>query len=513
MKGVSLFANVGIAETYLKDLGVDIIVANELLPQRAIFYSYSHDSADVIMGDPKQVSSVFKDYSKDPKLFFKEPNYKIDNSRAVVCGDITNEDVYNKIIETAIEKAGGNELESGIDFLMATPPCQGMSVAGAGLRMTEGDPRNTLIISALNMINKLKPKYFIIENVPTMLKHKILVDGKEVYIVNHIDNMVGDDYVLNRDVNSEYSFNKNGRTENGRPGQVANSSDFGTPQSRKRAFILGVRKDVSKVRNGFNWNIPDNKQKEITVREAIGDLPGLEAGEDLSQDFKWHKAKTHNQRHLKWLINTPTGKTAFDNIAEEVCPNKVLQIDNNKYLWVENKIDFTLHKKIGKSICEEVKIHKTKGNSLFVTSDGKSIHLNKNEFFKKGNALVVIDDNGDYHWDAKGEEVFVKISGYSTTYKRIAWDSPAPTITMANGSVSSQNNVHPGNLVNGIYDNARVLTIREIMILTGLNPDTWLVPNNNSVASENMIRHVIGECIPPRLIESIVKELNYLPEK
>ena len=37
-----------------------------------------------------------------------------------------------------------------------------------------------------------------------------------------------------------------------------------------------------------------------------------------------------------------------------------------------------------------------------------------------------------------------RIKGFATTYKRIEWDKPAPTITMANGSISSQNNVHPG---------------------------------------------------------------------
>ena len=39
LNGLSLFANVGIAETYLKEIGVDIKVANELIPKRASFYS------------------------------------------------------------------------------------------------------------------------------------------------------------------------------------------------------------------------------------------------------------------------------------------------------------------------------------------------------------------------------------------------------------------------------------------------------------------------------------------
>ena len=38
MKGLSLFSNVGIGETYLKDIGIEIIVANELHKDRADFY-------------------------------------------------------------------------------------------------------------------------------------------------------------------------------------------------------------------------------------------------------------------------------------------------------------------------------------------------------------------------------------------------------------------------------------------------------------------------------------------
>jgi DNA (cytosine-5)-methyltransferase 1 len=98
-----------------------------------------------------------------------------------------------------------------------------------------------------------------------------------------------------------------------------------------------------------------------------------------------------------------------------------------------------------------------------------------------------------------------RIKGYSTTYKRIDWDRPAPTITMSNGSISSQNNVHPGRLKeDGTYSDARVLSLKEIFILTGL-PDDWNPP---SWASENLIRQVIGEGVPPRLISSLLKSIN-----
>jgi DNA (cytosine-5)-methyltransferase 1 len=97
-----------------------------------------------------------------------------------------------------------------------------------------------------------------------------------------------------------------------------------------------------------------------------------------------------------------------------------------------------------------------------------------------------------------------KIRGYRTTYKRINWDSPAPTITMANGSISSQNNVHPGRInEDGTYSDARVLSVYELMLLTGLK-DNWNPPK---WASENLLRQIIGECVPPMLILNLIKSL------
>ncbi|HBJ76539.1 MAG TPA: DNA (cytosine-5-)-methyltransferase, partial [Porphyromonadaceae bacterium] len=99
-----------------------------------------------------------------------------------------------------------------------------------------------------------------------------------------------------------------------------------------------------------------------------------------------------------------------------------------------------------------------------------------------------------------------KIKGYSTTYKRIKWDEPAPTITMCNGSISSQNNCHPGRLLkSGIYSDARVLTILELLRLTGL-PDDWNIP---VWASDKLIREVIGECFPPKFASAMLRTMPH----
>lgn len=97
------------------------------------------------------------------------------------------------------------------------------------------------------------------------------------------------------------------------------------------------------------------------------------------------------------------------------------------------------------------------------------------------------------------------IKGYRTTYKRISWDKPAPTITMANGSISSQNNVHPGRPISkGRYSDARVLTIYELMKLSGI-PDEWDPP---TWASDSFIRKMIGEAVPPPLFYNLTYKLR-----
>ena len=342
MNGLSLFANVGIAETYIADHGINIAVANELLSNRAAFHKENHPKCNTIQGD------------------------------------ITSAEVYSEVLTQAQNEK--------CDFLIATPPCQGMSIAG---KMQENDPRNSLIKYVIQMIQDLQPSYALIENVPQMLKTYLFHNGEKVKVVDFIV-----DGLEAYDVNYE----------------VVDAADYGTPQSRKRAIFLISKKG--------KWEFP-KKEKKITVKEAIAHLPSLESGEHSS--IKYHNAKIHNDRHILCLKHTPSGKTALHN--EKYYPKK---------------------------------------------EDG------------------------------------TRIKGYSTTYKRIDWEKPAPTITMANGSVSSQNNVHPGKKKkDGTYSDARVLTLKEIFILTGL-PDSWHPPK---WASDNLIRQVIGEGVPPKLIDRLLRTL------
>ena len=115
-----------------------------------------------------------------------------------------------------------------LDILLGGPPCQGFSVHrinDAG----KDDPRNNLLLRYFDFVEKLRPKAFLVENVPGLLwpRHAEYLDTFMSLIAEH-----------------EYTL------PGGRP-VILNARDYGVPQNRKRAFILAVRNDIST--EGLVW--------------------------------------------------------------------------------------------------------------------------------------------------------------------------------------------------------------------------------------------------------------------
>src|SRR5699024_12149513 len=104
-------------------------------------------------------------------IFYKEIYKKTE----MVIGDITDSKVRDEIVKKAIENK--------VDFLIATPPCQGMSEAGLRLKY---DPRNQLITYAIDVIRRVKPKFVLLENVPKQLTTKIKYENDIILIPEYI---------------------------------------------------------------------------------------------------------------------------------------------------------------------------------------------------------------------------------------------------------------------------------------------------------------------------------------
>ncbi len=347
--GASLFSGAGIDEQYLQEAGVHIVAANEIIKERADLYKAQYPDSKMI------------------------------------CGDILDDAVYDSFEKSVPDK---------LDFLLASPPCQGMSIAGKNRTLEQmiKDKRNFLIFRIIDFIKLKKPDYVLIENVPQFLKIELPFKDKQMKVVEILRNLFLAEYDI--------------------MARIYDAADYGVPQHRNRAIIKMYRKSLM-------WPEPE-KCPQVTVREAIGHLPSIEAGE--CSNIKWHFARKHQTRQIVSMLHTPTGHSALEN--DIYYPRKA---------------------------------------------------------------------NGD------------KIKAYNTTYRRIEWDEPAPTITIRNDAISSQLNVHPGReRPDGTYSDARVLTPLELMLLSSL-PADWNIPDDTP---EILIRKCIGESIPPLLVKKIVEQIQ-----
>lgn len=141
----------------------------------------------------------------------------------------------------------GSIFKNKIDLLVGGSPCQSFSIIGkrAGLE----DVRGTLFYDYARLIEQIKPKVFIYENVPGMLVHN---GGNTWKVILSVFESLG--YTVS------YS--------------VLNAKDYGIPQDRKRLFVVGF-KDKS-VKFSFPEKIPlqtgmsDYLEKNIDARHYLG---------------------------------------------------------------------------------------------------------------------------------------------------------------------------------------------------------------------------------------------------
>ena len=142
----------------------------------------------------------------------------------------------------------GGLADTDIDVLFGGPPCQGVSMMG---ERRIDDPRNQLIGHFARLVAETQPRYFVMENVAGP------VDGKAIGIVEAFVETVAA---------ASYSVVT--------PIQVLDAADFGVPQHRRRAFILGCRRGETPPH--YPCAPVGRRAKPPTVEDAIGDLPDIE---------------------------------------------------------------------------------------------------------------------------------------------------------------------------------------------------------------------------------------------
>ena len=126
LTAVSLFTGAGGMDVGFESAGVQVLIANELMKEASETYKENHPNTKIINADINTVIDSFSEYN-------------------------------------------------GADLVFGGPPCQGFSVAG---KMNPNDQRSKLIFSYLNVVEKVRPKLFVMENVT----HIFLVEYKNAMI-------------------------------------------------------------------------------------------------------------------------------------------------------------------------------------------------------------------------------------------------------------------------------------------------------------------------------------------
>jgi DNA (cytosine-5)-methyltransferase 1 len=169
-----------------------------------------------------------------------------------------------------------------VDVVVGGPPCQGFSplnMRGVGLE------RRTLWREYLRALEEAKPDAFLMENVPQLLR------------------------------SAEYRAFKAAATGLGFEviGEILNAADFGVPQTRKRAIVIGSRLGLPSFPEATNFRpgeVPQGRQPWRTVRDAIADLPPKPSG------VNWHNARNPRPLSVERYKAIPKeGEGRFDLAA------------------------------------------------------------------------------------------------------------------------------------------------------------------------------------------------------
>lgn len=263
---ISLFSSAGVGCYGFKQAGFECIATNEIIERR---------------------------------LNIQQLNSKCKFESGYISGDI-KENATKKQIFTQIDfyKKLGNDK---VDIVVATPPCQGMSVANHKKSNNEIE-RNSLVVESVELISKIKPRFFILENVPSFYK---------TGCIDKQGNLIEIGKMIEQNLAMEYSIYHN----------VINFKNYSAHSSRTRTLVIGVCKELKNYIASIEF-FP-NFVPEKTLKEVIFSQKSLKWGEFDKDDF-YHSFRIYPQNMRGWIENLKEGQSAFENTDDNKKPHQVI---------------------------------------------------------------------------------------------------------------------------------------------------------------------------------------------
>ena len=414
----SIFSGGGLGDVGIEwGSGIPVLAACELLPSRAALIRKNFPQTHVFEGDVWNLKNEYISYFQD-KLSGKAPW-----------------------------------------LLTLSPPCQGMSSNGAGrisAAIREGkrpreDERNRLILPGIEVLEALKPDWFILENVRRM--ENTIIRNEQNQPENILDCLARRLHPLNYSIRSS----------------ILDFRNLGVPHHRQRLITIGCRipEIVSKFpankaifsNTASSLHAPfthggEGQPPWVTLRDVIGDLPSLDAQKKCIDKLDpYHCIPSWNDKQYFWMKHTPEGQTAFDN-----------------------------------STCMACLTEKDHHTQITCKSCGRPLPVPQ----------------------MKNSGVSRLVKGFRSSYRRMWWDKPAGTLTMNSGVISSDLKGHPEqNRVLSLREIMKLSTLdhkrwERKYDFSAVPLGKW---DNTGRFSPRLVREVIGESIPPLAMKKIVNHL------
>jgi DNA (cytosine-5)-methyltransferase 1 len=361
-------------------------------------------------------------------------------------------------------------------LLCCTAPCQGMSKSGQGTLLNNVragkrptfDPRNRLILPALGIIKAMRPRWVVFENVVEMRNTLIQDEAQQTRpIRNVIFETLSPEYV---GAAYEVEF-----------------ADHGIAQRRQRLITVLTRDRSGRRRfeQGAEFVPPATHarvasgglKRWVSVSEALADYPpldGIDERRAVCEDRPFHRVPVIDPKKYEWIRHVRPGRSAFDN----QCVNRGCAYQGNRTHGADR--------------------------------DGQGINRARRDtplYCEKCGALLprpYVEEGGKKRL----------MSGYASAYKRMDADLPAPALTRNLSYPCSDQKLHPTQ--------NRVLSLAEAMTLHTIDRYAcqWgpihvrrgKRERRKEVASDGLIRLVIGESVPPLYFERLGERLRALSD-
>lgn len=357
-----------------------------------------------------------------------------------------------------------------LDCMIGGPPCQGFSqmrrsehrqkgkiVKFSGYSQLSVDPRNDLVLRYLEVAEALQPRFLVIENVPQMLNHGF--DGRLGKLSELVIQM------LERELGYKVEV------------AVINCADYGVPQLRERAVFIASSIGAASFPAKTHTDPKNAKliaaglRPWTTVRDAIGDLPAPSMNDDLlggglmelyCDGPSAYAQSMRTARSFPYNHITRSYRDSVLDIIKEMRPGQTWDTE---------------------SVRMQAKYERAA--SKFAKARGISVDSAREKLILSGAINPVFYK--EYYWSA---------------YTRLAWDSPALTITANANFLGSGRFTHPTE--------QRGITMREAARLQSFDDDFCFVTSEGDGGDTTRIgigMDMIGEAVPPLLSKAIATHL------